>query len=635
MKTYSIFNLQKRIFFIIVAVFICFILLFARLFYVQIIMGREYSLKAVDQWTRDLPLSAKRGEILDANGAILATSQTSYSVYVRPNAVKDASKVAQVLSILNNVSYDKAYQLSTTKGVSEALVAMQISREQMLKIKSADLQGVYFSQTISRYYPYGDLLTQVLGYLSVDSVGQAGLELFYDRYLKGIDGSALVETDLIGRELENSFTYYYPSISGANLNTSLDLQIQNALEQTLYQAYVEQKAQRVTGIVMNPNTGEILALSSKPSFNLNSPPRDDVQTMMDLSKNRTIVDVYEPGSTFKILTMASALESGVTQLSDEFYDPGYRIVEGQKIKCWKTTGHGHETLTDALVNSCNSVFMDLALRMGVQKFYSYLEKFGVNNKTGVDFSGESAGILMPRATVQNFDLARIGFGHSVAVTMLGLLTAVCSVVNGGHTVSPSFVNSISTESGQILMLKNSYASTQVISNQTSKIINDMLYEVVNKKELNSFVPGYSIGGKTGTAQKYQNGSIAQGKYVSSFIGTYPSDNPQYIIMIAVDEPSAGVYYGSLVAAPYGKIFFEKLFNIKNISPINLEEDLKRIEKNIVIPNCVGLSIVEACSLIASMGLNYEVDGEGSVVKVQIKSGGEKTFKNDTIYLITE
>lgn len=635
MKTYSIFNLQKRIFFIIVAVFICFILLFARLFYVQIIMGREYSLKAVDQWTRDLPLSAKRGEILDANGAILATSQTSYSVYVRPNAVKDASKVAQVLSILNNVSYDKAYQLSTTKGVSEALVAMQISREQMLKIKSADLQGVYFSQTISRYYPYGDLLTQVLGYLSVDSVGQAGLELFYDRYLKGIDGSALVETDLIGRELENSFTYYYPSISGANLNTSLDLQIQNALEQTLYQAYVEQKAQRVTGIVMNPNTGEILALSSKPSFNLNSPPRDDVQTMMDLSKNRTIVDVYEPGSTFKILTMASALESGVTQLSDEFYDPGYRIVEGQKIKCWKTTGHGHETLTDGLVNSCNSVFMDLALRMGVQKFYSYLEKFGVNNKTGVDFSGESAGILMPRATVQNFDLARIGFGHSVAVTMLGLLTAVCSAVNGGHTVSPSFVNSISTESGQILMLKNSYASTQVISNQTSKIINDMLYEVVNKKELNSFVPGYSIGGKTGTAQKYQNGSIAQGKYVSSFIGTYPSDNPQYIIMIAVDEPSAGVYYGSLVAAPYGKIFFEKLFNIKNIYPINLEEDLKKIEKNIVIPNCVGLNIVDACSLIASMGLNYEVDGEGSVVKVQIKSGGEKTFKNDTIYLITE
>lgn len=634
MKSYSIYNLQKRMFYIMVGVFTCFVLLFARLFYVQVIMGRAYSLKAVDQWTRDLPLTAKRGDIVDINGATLATSQTTYSIYVRPNAVKDAGKVAQTLSLLDKVSYDKAYQLATTKGISEALVAMQVSREDMLRIKLADLDGVYFSQTISRVYPYGDLLSQVLGYLSVDSVGQSGLELFYDKYLKGIDGSALVETDLIGREIENSSTYYYPSITGATLHTSLDLQIQNALEQTLYQAYTEQKAQRVTGIVMNPNTGEILALSSKPSFDLNSPPRNDMQTLMDLSKNRTIVDVYEPGSTFKILTMASALESGVTTLSDTFYDPGYRIIDGQRIKCWKTTGHGYETLTDALVNSCNSVFMDLALRMGVETFYSYLEKFGVNSKTGVDFSGESAGILMPRATVQNFDLARIGFGHSVAVTMLGLLTAVCSVVNGGHTISPSFVNSVSTVDGQTIMLKNPNASTQVISSQTSKIINNMLYEVVNKKELNSFVPGYNIGGKTGTAQKYQNGAIAQGKYVSSFIGTYPSDKPEYIIMIAVDEPSAGVYYGSLVAAPYGKMFFEKLFAIKNINPVNLEEDLKKVEKNITIPNCIGLSIVEACSLIASLGLNYEVDGEGNIVQLQIKAGGEKTFKNDTVYLIT-
>lgn len=635
-KFYSLSKLQKRIFYIILGVVLAFVFLCGRLFYVQIIMGKEYSVKALDQWTRDLPLKAKRGDILDINGVTLATSQTTYSVYVRPNAVKDADAVAKVLaSNIPKVSYEKAYMLASTKGISESLVAMQITSEQMLNIKATNQSGIYFSQTIARYYPYGDLLSQVLGYLSIDSIGQSGLEAFYEKYLKGVDGSTLTETDLIGRELDKSLAYYYPAVTGTTLNTSLDLTLQVILENTLNKAMEEQKAIRATGIVMNPNTGEILAMSSKPSFDLNAPPRDNISELLDFSKNRTLVDVYEPGSTFKILTMASALECGVAKTSDTFYDPGYRIIEGQRIKCWRTIGHGHQTLTEGLVNSCNSVFMDLALRMGTETFYSYLQKFGIDKKTGVDFFGESSGILMPKATVQSFDLARIGFGHSVAVTMLGLLTSVCSVINGGHTVVPSFVTSMTASNGQTVYLKNSSATKQVISKETSNIVNSMLYEVVNKKELNSFVPGYSIGGKTGTAQKYQDGHIAQGKYVSSFIGTYPASNPEYVLMIAVDEPSAGVYYGSLVAAPYGKMFYEELFKVKNIEPVNLEEDLLKLEKNITVPNCVGLSLANACAMLASCGLNYEIDGEGTQVVKQIKTGGEKTYKNDIILLITD
>lgn len=617
----------------IVAIAFIFLALFSRLFWVQIIKGGAYTARAIDQWTRDLPLEAKRGNIYDRNMTPLAVCDTTYNVYVRPNAVKDSAKVATTLSRVLGISFEKAYALSSTKGVSEALVAMQISKEQMQEIIDDKAYGVYFSQNNERYYPYGDLLTQVLGFLSVDNQGQSGLEAYYDNFLKGINGKALTEGDLIGRELDSNLVQYIPSVDGNSLVTSIDLNLQVALENVLKVIMTEQKAKGATGILMNPNTGEILAMSNKPSFDLNSLPRDDVKTLLEQSKNKTIVDVYEPGSTFKILTTAAALEENITSENEVFYDPGYRVVDGERIKCWRTIGHGSQNLVEGFANSCNSVFMDLALRLGTEKFYSYLEKFGINSTTNIDFFGESSGILMPQNQVKNVDLARIGFGHAVAVTMIGLLSAISSVINGGKTITPSFVNSIIAPNGKVMQLKNN-ASTRVISESTSAKIRGMMSHAVNKQEIRSFVPGYDIGGKTGTAQKYENGVIASGKYVSSFIGIYPAEKPQYILLIAVDEPSAGAYYGSLVAAPYGKMFFEQMFNILNIQPVNLDEDLKKVEKNIVVPNLVGKGLATAVEELVGYGLQYEIQGEGEVVKSQLLPAGSFTYKNDIVLLST-
>ena len=632
-STFSLLSIHKRLFASIVAMAFIFIALFTRLFWVQIINGQEYTSRAIDQWTRDLPLEAKRGTIFDRNGNALAVCKTTYNVYIRPNAVKDATGVAKILTSVLNIPFEKTYALSSTKGVSEALVAMQITKEQMQSIINANAEGVYFSQNNERYYPYGDLLTQVLGYLSIDNQGQAGLESFYNNYLKGINGKALTEGDLIGRELDSNLVQYVPSIDGNNLITSIDLSLQVALENVLNVIMLEQKAKGATGILMNPNTGEILAMSNKPSFDLNFVPRDDLATMLEQSKNKTIVDVYEPGSTFKILTTAIALEENITNENEHFYDPGYRIVDGQRIKCWRTIGHGSQSLSEGFCNSCNSVFMDLALRMGTNTFYDYLEKFGINARTKVDFQGESSGILMPRSQVKNVDLARIGFGHAVAVTMLGLLASVSCVVNGGTTITPSFVNSIVAPNGQILKLKNN-SSNRVISQSTSKKVCQMMSQAVNKQEIRSFVPGYDIGGKTGTAQKYENGVIASGKYVSSFIGIYPAEKPEYLLLIAVDEPSAGAYYGSLVAAPYGKMFFENMFSILNIEPQGLEEDLQKLEKNIIIPNLVGKGLATAIANLIELNLQYEIAGDGQVVKSQILPAGTMTYKDDIVLLIT-
>jgi len=634
-KTYSNITLERRLLAIIILVVVAFFIIFFRLVFVQIIKGQIYSSLAQDQWTRSLSIEAKRGTIYDTNGNVLATSYTTYNVYIRPSEVIEDASVARILSNALSLTYDKAYSIVTTSGISEVLVASQISKEQLLEIKEADLKGIYFSENNKRYYPYGDLLTQVLGFTTIDNIGQAGLESYYDKFLQGIDGEILTESDLIGRELNSNITSFIPSIDGNNLYTSIDVNLQAILENTLEQCMEEQGAKGATGILMKAKTGEIVAMSSKPSFDLNNVPRDDVESMLDTVKNSAIVDVYEPGSTFKLFTLAAALEEGVTSLEDTFYDPGYRIIDGEKIKCWKTIGHGNETLTEGFCNSCNSVFMDLALRLGTDTFYEYLEKFGINGKTGVDFDGESSGILMTQSNVKNVDLARMGFGHAVAVTMLGLVTGICSVVNGGYSVTPSFVSSIESASGNLIKTTSS-GSTQIISESTSSTICNMMYQAVNKTTMSAFLPGYKIGGKTGTAQKYDaNGQIADGKYVSSFVGIYPYDDPEYVLLIAVDEPSNGVYYGSLVAAPYGKIFFSQMVEYLGIEPTNLAEDLKKVEKTITIPNCVGMSLANACASLKVLGLNYEIDGEGAFVTWQLKPGGEMTYVNDTVYLNTE
>ncbi len=627
-KTYTLFSLRKRISALIIAISFLFCALLIRLSIVSLVDGKWLQEKAFNQWTRDLPITGERGKIYDTNGATLAVSKTTYDVYLRGREVDDPIGVSSYLSNLLGLEFEKVHAKAIDKTISESLVKMQIDQEVALKILNSDYKGVFLSENIGRYYPYGDLLTQILGFTTIDNVGQAGIEQYYNNMLTGLDGKYYVQSDLQGHQIDNTLSSYIPSVAGMNLQLTIDVSIQQVVEKVLEQIVLDHKPKSVTCIVMNPKNGELLALGLKPSFNLNDIPRSD-PGLMSTVKNTAVVDVYEPGSTFKILTTAAALEEGKTNLNDRFYDPGYRIVDGQKIKCWKTIGHGSEDLVDGFINSCNSVFMDLALRMGTNSFYSYLKKFGIGSKTGIDIASESSGILMKQSSVKNVDLARIGFGQAVAVTPIQIITAFCAAINGGELLQPYLVKSATDSQGNVVLENNKTVKTRVISQNTSNLINNLLENVATKRGKTTFVDGYRIGGKTGTAQKYENGVIARGKYVSSFFGTYPADNPEYAMLLLVNEPSAGVYYGSVVAAPYAKEIFSGIFQAKNIKS---QDEQQKQKEYVEMPNLVGLSLVEACEKLVTMGLNYELDGEGGMVVAQFPPTGTVLEKYSTVQI---
>lgn len=622
--------MQKRIKAIFLVIMFLFCSLTVRLFVVQIINGKELQSLALDQWTRDLSLTAQRGSFFDVTGDTLAVSYTTYNVYVRGREVEDVEKTAQILSSTLNIDYEKVLSKVKKKNVSESLIKMQIDVDTAEKIYKKNLSGVYLTENVGRYYVYGDLLSQVLGFTSIDNVGQAGLEAYFNDYLTGQDGYSLVQSDLQGKEIGGSVTSYTAGVSGNDVTLTINSKIQILLEQVLSTAYSEQQAKKVTGIVMNAKTSEILAISTKPSVDLNNLPRDDLQTLFDCSKMSAVTDTYEPGSTFKILTLAMALEAGVVSLEDRFYCPGYRIVDGQKIRCWKTVGHGSQSLMEAFANSCNCCFMDLALRLGVDRFYEYMDKFGLGQKTGITLQGESSGILMNKSSVKNVDLARMGFGHAVAVSPIQLLTAVCGVVGGGELETPTLVKQITDVLGNITY-KPKVTKKKIVSSKTMEIINKFMQYAENKKGDFTFVEGYNVGGKTGTAQKYlETGGIAQGKYISSFIGTYPANNPDYVFMILVDEPSAGAYYGSIVGAPYGKMFFEKFFEFFNIQ----KDDESVVLEEVVMPQLVGVSLADALVELKKLGIECEIDGDGGIVLEQLPPAGAKICKGETILLVT-
>lgn len=605
--------------------------LVVRLFVIQIINGGSLQLRATDQWTRDLSIIAPRGTIYDRTGSSLAVSYTTYNVYVRAREVTSPSKVASVLSSELELDFSSVYEKITNRKVSEVLIKMQVDGEQAENIYNHRLDGVYLAENSDRYYPNGNLMTQVLGFISIDNVGQTGIEAYYNDYLKGKDGYSYVQSDLQGKEIGGSLRYYIPAEVGSDLVLTLDSKMQLILEQALEQIMTEQKAKATAGMIMNAKTGEILALSNKPSFDLNDVPRDDLTALFDNSKVEIVTDVYEPGSTFKILTVAGALEEGLTSLDDTFYCPGYRIIDGEKIKCWKTIGHGQQTLVEAFSNSCNCCFMDLALRLGVDKFYEYMQKFGLGSKTGVDIAGEGSGILMAKSQVRTVDLARMGFGHAVALTPMQLMSAVASIVNGGTYNVPRVLGEVIASSGERTEVQGKVKEKGIISAQTSAQVNYLLEKAENKTGNYTFVEGYNVGGKTGTAQKYsESGGIAQGKYISSFIGTYPADDPQYLVFIMVDEPSAGAYYGSIVAAPYGKIVFSNLFEYLGEKKQDESVTINYVE----MPSLVGDCLADAAAKLKALNLCYELDGEGEFVLAQLPPAGSMLAEGTYVVLIT-
>lgn len=630
-KSYTLYSLKKRILAITIVISFIFCALFVRLFVLQIVDGKSLQIKATDQWTRDLAIIAPRGKIYDKTGATLAVSYTTYNVYVRAREVKDPQLVSQRLSQMFSLSFESVYKKATNKKVSESLIQMQIDGDRAQEVYDLHLDGVFLAENSARYYPYGNLLTQILGFTSIDNEGQTGVEAYYNSSLTGTNGFSYVQSDLQGREIGGSLRYYVGGTQGNDIYLTIDSKMQLIVEQTLEKIMIEQQAKNVTGIILEAQSGGVLAMSSKPSFDLNEVPRDNLEALFEQSKMKSVTDIYEPGSTFKILTVSAALEEGLTNLNDRFYCPGYRIVDGVKIKCWKTIGHGSQTLKEAFANSCNCCFMDLALRLGKDKFYSYMEKFGLGQKSGIDCSGEQKGILMAKSSVKNVDLARMGFGHAITLTPIQLLSAVASVTNGGCYHSPHIMEKICDEKGNVVKSIDVKVKNNVISSSTSTIVNELLEFAENKQGKYTFVEGYNVGGKTGTAQKYQeSGGIAQGKYISSFIGTYPADKPKYIVFVMVDEPSAGAYYGSIVAAPYGKEIFSRLFEYLGEE----KQDESVVVKEVVMPYVEGLSLAEGAKLIKEAGLEYELDGEGDIIVRQLPPQGSVLKQGTSVVIVT-
>lgn len=622
--------MRKRILVAFIALAAVFIALFGRLFYLQIIDGGWLRAKAAEQWYRDLPLKAARGKILDCNGETLADSKDVFTLYARPNAVKDKTAVATEIAEALDMEYQTVFDKLNTN-VGEVTVKRKIDAQSAYELRKKNISGLYYTLDTQRNYPFGNSLAQILGFTNIDNAGQSGIESYYDKYLTGVDGFAYTSTDMAGRELESSVTKYVPSIPGCNVTLSVDSNIQSFADSAVTAAATEFSAKSASMIVMDVNTGGILAMSKSPSFDLNDPPRNDLDLLNELSRNTMIVDMYEPGSTFKIFTTAAALEAGVVGDNDTFFCAGSRTVDGQRIRCWRSIGHGSQHLADGVKNSCNCVFMDLALRLGTSRFYSALRNFGMGQKTGVDFTGESSGMMMKEDNVKTVDLARIGFGQAVAVTPLQLITGVCSVINGGTLYKPYLVASVDSYDGKNLATREPQPVRRTVSEATSQKMRDYLVGVVaNGGGSKAGVAGYSVGGKTGTAQKYAGGTIAQGKYISSFIGFAPAENPKYAVLMIVDEPQGYMYYGSLVAAPYAGNVFSKIFDYTALPPSMLAE----IEYAIM-PDVIGKPVADAVKELEDAGLHAELVGEGEKVTAQTPVPQTKIAKNDTVLVRAE
>ena len=607
-----------------------FFVLIGRLACLQIKEGEIYSAKAAEQWYRDLPLAAGRGIIYDRTGNTIADNMTVYTVYVRPGSVTEPERVAEVLSDELGADKAKLEEKIRLRAVSEITVRKNVDAVTGKKLINLGLDGVYFSADYKRCYAYPEFLAQVVGFTDADNVGQNGLEGYYDKYIKGIAGSELVQSDNGGKEISTKERFYIPPVKGANVYTSLDINIQAYCEQAVYAATEEWKAKGATVAVMRANDGGIVAMAQSPSYSLDDLPRDDVEKLNAYSKNKMIVDVYEPGSTFKIFTTAIAIENGVVNDNSRFFCAGHRMVDGQRIRCWRSRGHGSQNLAEGVKNSCNCVFMDLALRLGTDKLYEGLKSFGFGAKTGVDFFGESSGLMMNSTKVKSVDLARIGFGQAIAVTPVQMLVGVCEAVNGGKKVSPHFVEKIAYDDGKTIY-EFSSPDVRIIGERTSAEMRTLLENVVKEGSgKKASVTGYRIGGKTGTAQKYENGHIATGKYVSSFVGFAPADDPEYVILMTVDEPSSGAYYGSIVAAPYVGNIFSKIFAYEQIAPTDNAEKIEYID----MPELTDKSVDYALNELKKLGLYVECAGDGDTVISTLPLSETKVKKGDVVLIRT-
>lgn len=628
-------KIDKRIKIVLVFIIMIFIVIVLKVLFIEVIDYNKLKKLSESLWSRELPIEADRGKITDRNGKVLADNLTTTSLVLIPNQIKNKELVTKKLSEILNVSYEqmKSHVYKETSIERVHPEGRRLSFEIADKINELKLDGVYLVKESKRYYPYNNLLSHTLGYVGIDNQGLSGLELQYDKYLTGSKGAIKYYSDAKGNKLNKQQKYIEP-VNGMNISLTIDLDIQMSIERELDNIVDMFSPDNALAIVMDPKTGEILGMGSRPDYDPNN--YKDYTTEV-LSRNLPIWSSYEPGSTFKIITMSSSVEEGIVDLDkDTFYDSGSVKVDGSTLRCWKAGGHGHQTFLEVLQNSCNPGFVKLGQMLGKEKLFNYIKLFGFGNKTGIDLNGEGTGIIFDLDRVGNVELATTAFGQGVSVTPIQQVAAVASVVNGGYLYQPYIVKSISENgTNTIIEERNKKLVRKTISSNTSRIMRRALEYVVAKGGGKSaYIEGYRIGGKTGTAQKVENGKYLVNNYIMSFMSVVPSNDPQAVLYLAIDNPKKTALLSSYTTTPIARRILLDVINA-----LNIEKQIGEVEKDYEwndtvtykVPNCIGKSVEEAKKLLVNFKIEYS--GSGEKVLEQSPSPGTKHDDGGVVKLL--
>ena len=632
-------TVRKRLLWLTAAVPVLFLIVLLRIGHLTIIRSEELTSRGIQQWTRNGTVSAARGRMLDRNGKTVVQSITAYIVYASPSQVKKPEEFADIICPLLGVDRAPLLTKLGQKGVSTVIVKRQVTRDKVDELRSLMenegpvkkdkiLSGLTFGEDRLRYYPMGAFFAQALGLTNIDGAGQSGLEYQFNSYLAGAPGRIISEVDAKARVISGGSEYYIPPQEGSALKLTIDASIQAFADRAMRECVEVNGALKAMTIVMDPNTGAVLAMSIEPGYDPNNPPRSDINALQKLMRISTISDTYEPGSTFKMFTASAAIDLGLTNPQDGFYCSGKIIVDGDTIRCWGAP-HGAESMQKALQNSCNPVFVELALRLGIENFYKYLSAFGFGRVSGVDLPGESAGIMIGKQYVQRVDLARIGFGQSVAVTPIQMITAGCAVVNGGKLLKPYIVEEVVSADGAVLERTVPQVISRPISEQTSATMRSLLESVVaDGGGRNAKISGYRVSGKTGTAQVYKDGKVSHDVHIGSFLGFAPADDPKLAVLVIVDEARLMPDYGGTTAAPFARQIL--LDSLQYLGIREQYADKKQVE--VKLPDFKGLSVMEASNRLKDLGIETVVNGTESVVLSQMPAAGATVLSGSQVML---
>lgn len=619
-------EIHIRIRFVILVMAIILLLVIGKVFYIQVISYNKLARITEDLWSRKMTINAPRGDIVDRNGLVLASSIVTTTIYVVPNQIKDKERVSKDIANILNCDYEDVYKYVSKNSSMEIIrKGMDLDSDTADKIDKLGYDGVYLVVDSKRYYPYGDMLAHIIGFVGSDNQGLSGLELTYDKYLTGTNGELKYYSDGKGNKLEIPDSYVAPS-KGMTLQLTLDIELVQAVDNELNNAIDKYNSESAIAIAMKPDTGEILAIGSKPSFD---PANYQNYSEEIINRNLPIWMTFEPGSTFKIITLASSVEEGTVDLfKDNFTDSGAIKVEGATLHCWKHGGHGTQTFLEVVENSCNPGFVALGNKLGVDKLMGYIRNFGFGSKTGIDLNGEGNGILFKNANMGPVELATTAFGQGISVTPIQQITAVSAAINGGYLNTPYVVSAIIDDSSESIVYENKKKTKrQVISEKTSATVRHALESVVaNGTGRNAYIENYRVGGKTGTAQKVSDGKYLVGNYILSFIGFLPADDPEVIVYVAVDNPKGVTQYGGTVSAPIARnimLSSIEVLDIKEKSGGMLKEYIYTDTRYLVVPDVVGMSKEEATKTLKEFNVKYSGNGD----KVVYMSPAANTFQS--------